>query len=64
MCKLKAKKEKEFGGFKVEITCIVEVGSFNIPNPYLSPLANPFVFNLSFSILSDVISDNTPISFL
>ena len=38
--------------------------SVNVPNPYLSSLANFFNFNLSFSILPDIISDNTPIPFL
>ena len=60
MCKLKANKKKEF---KVEITYIVVVGSFNTPNPYLLPLVNFFNFNLSFLILPNIISDNTLIFF-
>ena len=49
---------------KVEIAYIVEVGSINAPNPHLLPLADSFNFNLSFLILPDIISDNTPIPFL
>ena len=61
MHKLKAKEKKESA---VKIVYIVEVVSINTLNPYLLPLANSFNFNLSFLILPDVISDNTPISFL
>ena len=61
MCKLKAKKKKEF---KAKIIYIVEVKSFNIPNPYLLPLADFFDFNSSFLILSDIISNNIPVPFL
>ena len=43
---------------------IVEVGFVNTPNPYLLPLSSSFNFNLSFLILPDVISDNTPVPFL
>ena len=61
MCKLKVNKKKKS---KVEIVYIVIVGSFNTPNPYLLPLSGSFDFNLSFLILPNVISDNTPIPFL
>ena len=40
---LKAKEKKES---VVETTYIVEVVSFNAPNPHLLPLANSFNFNL------------------
>ena len=59
MCKLKAKEKKES---KVEITYIAAVGSSN--TLYLLPLADSFNFNLSFLILSDIISNNTPVLFL
>ena len=49
---------------KVEIAYIVIVGSFNTSNPCLLPLSGSFDFNLSFSILPDVISDNIPVPFL
>ena len=42
---------------------IAKVGSVNTFNPYLLPLSGSFNFNLSFSILPDVISNNTPIPF-
>ena len=61
MYKLKINKKKES---KVEMAYIVEVGSINTPNPYLSPLFSSFNFNLSFLILPDVIFNNTPIPFL
>ena len=61
MCKLKTNKKKEF---KIEITYIMAVKSINTPNPYLLPLFGSFNFDLSFSILPNVISDNTLISFL
>ena len=51
-------------GFIIETVYIIVVKSFNIPNPYLLLLANSFNFNLSFSILPNVISDNTSIPFL
>ena len=53
MCELKANKKKKS---KIE--------SVDAPNPYLLPLFSFFDFNLSFSILPDIISDNTPIPFL
>ena len=59
--KLKADKKKKS---KVEITYIVVVGSFDTLNPYLLPLSGSFDFNFSFSILPDIISNNTPILFL
>jgi hypothetical protein len=58
---LKANKKEEF---KVEIAYIAKVGFFNTPNPYLLPLADFFAFNFSFSILPDILSDNTPVPFL
>ena len=61
MYKLKINKKKKF---KVEIIYIVEVGSINIPNPYLSPLSNSFNFNLFFLMLSNIIFNNIPVPFL
>ena len=61
MCKLKINKKKES---KIEIAYIAVVGSFNAFSPYLLPLANSLNFNFSFSILPDIISNNTPIPFL
>ena len=61
MRELKVNKKKKF---TAEIVYIVAVGSSNAPNLYLLPLANSFNFNLSFLILPDVISNNTPIPFL
>ena len=61
MCKLKINKKKEF---KVEMAYIVKVGFINASNPYLLPLSGSFDFDVSFSILPDVISDNTPVPFL
>ena len=49
---------------KVEMAYIAEVGSVNTPNPYLLPLSGSFNFDLSFSILPDVISNNMPVFFL
>ena len=54
-------KKKEF---IIEIIYIAVVGSSNTPNFYLLLLADSFDFNLSFSILPDVISDNIPVPFL
>jgi hypothetical protein len=59
--KLKADKKKKS---KVEIAYIAAVGSFNTFNPHLLPLSGSFDFDLSFLMLPDVISDNTPIPFL
>ena len=59
--KLKVNKKKKS---KVEIAYIVVVGSFNAPNPYLLPLSGSFDFNFSFLMLPDIISNNTPVSFL
>ena len=42
----------------------VKVESINTPNPYLLPLSSSFNFDFSFSMLPDVISDNTPVFFL
>ena len=61
MRELKINKKKKF---KVEITYMAVVGSFNILNPYLLPLFGFFDFNFSFLILPDVISNNTPVFFL
>ena len=61
MRELKADKKKEF---KVEMAYIVVVGSVDVPNPYLLPLFGFFNFDFSFSILPDVISNNTPVPFL
>ena len=46
--KLKAEEKKKSNSFKAEIAYIVEVVSFNIPNPHLLPLANSFNFNFFF----------------
>ena len=61
MPKLKVDKKKKS---KVEIAYIVEVESVNTLNSYLLPLSSSFDFNLSFSILPNIISDNTLIPFL
>ena len=61
MCKLKIDKKKEF---KVEIAYIVIVGFVDVPNPYLLPLSSSFNFNLSFSMLPNVIFNNMPVPFL
>ena len=44
---LKAKEKKKF---KVEIAYIVEVGSVNTPNSYLSPLSSFFTSDFFFNI--------------
>ena len=49
---------------EVKTAYIAGAGSFNTPGSYLSPLTNPFTFNLSFLILPNIISNNTPIFFL
>ena len=59
--KLKVDKKKKS---KVEMAYMVEVGSINTPNFYLLPLSGSFNFDLSFSILPNVISDNMPVPFL
>ena len=61
MYKLEAKKKKKS---EVEIAYIAKVKSFNTPDPYLLPLADFFNFDLSFLILPDIVSDNTPMPFL
>ena len=61
MRKLKADKKKKF---KVKMAYIVEVKSVNTFNPHLLPLADSFNFNLSFSILPNVISNSMPVPFL
>ena len=59
--KLKINKKKES---KVEIAYTAAVRSFNAPNPYLLPLFSSFNFNFSFSILPNIIFNNTLIPFL
>ena len=61
MRELKVNKKKEF---KIEIAYMVGVESVNTFNSYLLPLFSSFDFDLSFSILPDVISDNIPVPFL
>ena len=61
MCKLKVNKKKES---KIEITYTAVVESINIFNPYLLLLSNSFDFDFFFLILPNIISDNTPVSFL
>ena len=61
MRKLKTKEKKEFN---IEIIYIAEVGFINTSNSYLLPLSNSFDFNFSFSMLPNVISNNTPVPFL
>ena len=61
MCKLKINKKKKF---KIEMAYMAEIESINTPNPHLLPLSGSFNFNLSFLILPDVISNNTPVLFL
>ena len=61
MRELKIDKKKKS---KVKIVYITEIESINAFNPYLLPLSGSFNFNLSFSMLPDVISDNMPIPFL
>ena len=61
MHKLKIDKKKKS---KMEIAYITKVESINAFNPYLLPLSGSFDFDLSFLILPDVISDNTPVLFL
>ena len=61
MRELKVNKKEES---KVKITYIVEVGFFNTPNPHLLLLADFFTSNFSFSILPDVLFNNTPVPFL
>ena len=50
--------------FKVEIAYTAVVGFFDTFNPYLLPLSGSFNFDLSFSILPNIISDNISIFFL
>ena len=61
MCKLKIDKKRKS---KVEMAYIVKLESINTPDPYLLPLSSFFNFDFSFSILPDIISDNTPVPFL
>ena len=58
---LKVDKKKES---KVEITYIVKVGSINTFNPYLLPLSGSLNFDFSFSILPNIIFNNTSVLFL
>ena len=62
MRELKAKEKKESA--KMEIAYIIEVEFINASNPHLLPLSSSFNFNFSFSMLPDIISDNTPVPFL
>ena len=48
----------------MEIAYIAKVGFFNAPNPHLLLLADFFTSNFSFSILPDILSNNTPVPFL
>ena len=59
--KLKVKEKKEF---KIEIAYMAKVESINASNLYLLPLSSSFNFNLFFSILPNVISNNIPVPFL
>ena len=61
MCKLKAKEKKKS---KIEIAYTAAVEFINTPNLCLSLSFSSFNFNLSFLILSNVISDNMPVPFL
>ena len=61
MHKFKVNKKKKS---KVEMAYIVEVEFINAFKPHLLPLSGSFDFDFSFSMLPDVISDNTPIPFL
>ena len=61
LCELEVNKKKES---EVEIAYIIEVESINTLNPYLLPLFSSFDFDLSFSILPNIISDNIFIPFL
>ena len=61
MCELKVDKKREF---KVEMAYIVEVKSINTSNFHLLPLSSSFNFDFSFLILPNIISNNTPVSFL
>ena len=56
MQELKAAKVKEKNSLKVK--------SLAAQVAYLLPLADSFNFNPSFSILLDIIFDNTPVPFL
>ena len=38
--------------------------SINAPNPHLLPLSSSFNFDLSFLILLNITSNNTPVLFL
>ena len=58
---LKVNKKKES---KVETAYIIKIEFINTPNPYLLPLFSSFNFDFSFLILPDIISNNTPVSFL
>ena len=56
MQELKATKTKEKNSLEAKLLATL------VAHP--SPLANFFVFNFSFSILPNIISNNTPILFL
>ena len=48
----------------MEIAYIAEVGFSNVFNPRLSPLADFFASDFSFSILPNILFNNTPVPFL
>ena len=58
---LKADKKKKS---KVKMAYTVKVRFINTLIPYLLPLSGSFNFDFSFLILTDIISDNTPVLFL
>ena len=55
---------QEFKAAKVKKKNNLEVKSLATQVAYLLPLANSFDFNPFFSILPDIIFDNTPVPFL
>ena len=61
MYKLKVKEKKKF---KIEIAYIAGVKFINTSNPYLLPLFGSLNFNFSFSMLPNVIFNNTLAPFL
>ena len=56
MQELKATKVKEKNNLEVKLLAALIA--------YLLPLANFFIFNFSFSILPNIISNNIPVPFL
>ena len=61
MQELKAAEKKES---EVEIAYMAVVESVDALSPRLLPSADLFAFDFSFSILPDIISNNTPVPFL